>query len=387
MSLNKIRNAFSILLGSVMLFVSNSSYAELQWNLTEGVTPISHQIYDLHMIIVYISVVVGVGVYVMMIYSIINHRKSRNPTPATFHENTTVEVIWTVIPFVVLVALAIPATKTLLALEDTSDADVTIQATGYQWKWKYEYLNEDISFFSALDTRSNKIRQLNSGLDPAEHVDENGKNIYLLDVDNPIVVPINKKIRILTTSNDVIHSWWVPELAVKRDAVPGYINESWTRIEKPGVYRGQCAELCGKDHGFMPIVVIAKQEAEYNDWVAMKQQEKAAAAVASGKTYGKDELMARGEAAYNTSCGSCHMPTGDGIKGVFPALKGSKIVTGPVKEHLDMVINGSKKNPAMAAFGTQLDNLTLAAIITYERNAWGNDSGDIVQPADVKAAR
>jgi len=382
------RKALAVLSSAVLLAASASSHAEeLRFNMTRGVTPVAHEVYNLHMIVVWLCVIVGIGVYGMMIYSIINHRKSKHPQPATFHENTTVEVVWTVIPFLILVALAVPATKSLMDIETIGEADVTIQATGYQWKWKYDYLDEGISYFSALDAKSNEIRQPKSGLNPADRKDEAGNNIYLLEVDNPIVLPVKKRIRILTTSNDVIHSWWVPALAVKRDSIPGYINESWTYIEAPGTYRGQCAELCGKDHGFMPIVVKAVAENEYNAWVASKQQEKASAEAAAGKTYGKDELMARGEKLYNTSCASCHLPTGEGMPNVFPALKGSKIATGPVAGHLDIVIHGSKKNPAMAAFGAQLNDLDLAAIITYERNAWGNDTGDTVQPADVKAAR
>jgi cytochrome c oxidase subunit 2 len=376
------RKALAVLSSAVLLVASASSHAqELQFNMTRGVTEVANDIYDLHMIVVWLCVIVGIGVYGMMIYSIINHRKSKHPQPATFHENTTVEVVWTVIPFLILVALAVPATKTLMEIENIGEADITIQATGYQWKWKYDYLDEGISYFSALDAKSNEIRQTGSGMDPNTH------EHYLLDVDNPVVLPVNKRIRILTTANDVIHAWWVPDLAVKRDAIPGYINESWTQIKEPGTYRGQCAELCGKDHGFMPIVVKAVPEEEYKQWVAAKQAEKASAEAAAGKTYGMDELMAHGEKVYNTACASCHMPTGDGIPNVFPALKGSKIAAGPVADHLNIVVHGSKKNPAMAAYGPQMNDLDLAAVITYERNAWGNNTGDVVQPADVKAAR
>jgi cytochrome c oxidase subunit 2 len=369
-----------MLLGVIGMLASGITMAD-QFNMAEGVTPLSKDIYSLHMIIFTIVTIAGILVFAVMIYSIINHRKSRGAKAEQFHENTTLEVIWTAIPFAILVIMAIPATKTLLAYEDTSDADLTIMATGYQWKWKYDYVGEDVSFFSALDAKSNEIRQLNSGKNPADV--EN----YLLEVDNPIVVPVNKKIRILTTGHDVIHSWWVPKLGVKRDAIPGYINESHFTPTVTGIYRGQCTELCGKDHGFMPIVVNVVEEEEYKDWMNKKKGAAKAAAAAAGKTYSKDELLAKGEAAYSTNCASCHLPTGLGVPGVFPALKGSKIATGPVKDHLDIVIHGSKKNPAMQAFGVQLDDLTLAAIITYERNAWDNNTGDVVQPADVKAAR
>jgi cytochrome c oxidase subunit 2 len=375
-----------MLLGTIVMLVSSIAMAD-QLNMTEGVTPISKDIFSLHMIILWIVTIAGILVFGVMIYSLINHRKSKGAVAEQFHENTTLEVVWTAIPFIILVLMAIPATKLLIEYEDPSNADITIMATGYQWKWKYDYIDDNVSFFSALDAKSNEIRQRNSGLNPADHVDANGHNTYLLDVDNPVVVPVNKKVRILTTANDVIHSWWVPQLGTKRDAIPGYINESHFTATKTGTYRGQCTELCGKDHGFMPIVVNVVEEKEYVAWLNDKKGAAAAAAAASGKTFSMDELMSKGEAAYNTNCSSCHMPTGDGVPGVFPALKGSKIATGDVAAHLDIVIHGSKKNPAMQAYGPQLDDATLAAIITYERNAWGNNTGDLVQPADVKAAR
>jgi cytochrome c oxidase subunit 2 len=346
-------------------------------NLTEGATDISHKVYDLHMLILIICTVVCLGVFAVLIYSLMTHRKSKGAKPATFHESTTVEIIWTTIPFLILVGMAIPATTTLLALEDTRDADMSIQITGYQWKWKYDYLDEDISFFSALATPREQI----------EGAAEKGEN-YLLEVDNPIVVPINKKIRFLITSNDVIHSWWVPALGWKQDAVPGFINDAWTEIKEPGTYRGKCAELCGKDHGFMPVVLIAKTEEDYQAWVKDQQAGVAAAAAAAGKTWAMEELMAKGESVYTTNCLACHQASGEGIPSAgFPALKGSKIATGPVADHLNIVIHGSKVNPAMAAFGQQLSDVDLAAVITYERNAFGNSTGDMVQPSDIAAAR
>jgi cytochrome c oxidase subunit 2 len=320
-------------------------------NLTEGATDISHKVYDLHMLILIICTVVCLGVFAVLIYSLMTHRKSKGAKPATFHESTTVEIIWTTIPFLILVGMAIPATTTLLALEDTRDADMSIQITGYQWKWKYDYLDEDISFFSALAT-------------PRE------------------------QIGFLITSNDVIHSWWVPALGWKQDAVPGFINDAWTEIKEPGTYRGKCAELCGKDHGFMPVVLIAKTEEDYQAWVKDQQAGVAAAAAAAGKTWAMEELMAKGESVYTTNCLACHQASGEGIPSAgFPALKGSKIATGPVADHLNIVIHGSKVNPAMAAFGQQLSDVDLAAVITYERNAFGNSTGDMVQPSDIAAAR
>jgi len=366
-----------VIWGAVLLLGAGNAYAG--WsdtlNLREGVTSISNKVYDLHMLIFWICVIACLLVFVVLIYSIFTHRKSKGAVPADFHESTTVEIIWTTIPFLVLVAMAVPATTTLLAMEDTRDADMSIQITGFQWKWKYDYLDEGISFFSALATPRDQI----------EGTAEKGDN-YLLEVDNPIVVPINKKIRFLITSNDVIHSWWVPDLGWKQDAVPGFINDAWTELSEPGLYRGKCAELCGKDHGFMPIVLIAKTEEDYAAWVEEQQGAAAAAAGAATQTLTMDELMAKGEAAYNTNCAACHQANGAGIPGVFPAIAGSAIATGDVAAHIDIVVNG-KAGTAMQAFGEQLNAVDLAAIITYERNAYGNSTGDMVQPADVVAAK
>ena len=372
-----LRRALCSLWGAALLLGAGNSFAEYPLNLTRGATDISHKVYDLHMMVFWICVVVCLGVFAVLIYSIFTHRKSKGAVPATFHESTTVEIIWTTIPFLILVGMAVPATTTLLALEDTRDPDMSIQITGYQWKWKYDYLDEDISFFSALTTPPDQI----------EGMAEKGEN-YLLEVDNPIVVPINKKIRFLITSNDVIHSWWVPALGWKQDAVPGFINDAWTELPEPGLYRGKCAELCGKDHGFMPIVLIAKTEEDYQAWVNEQKGAAAADADAATKTWSMDDLMAKGESVYKTNCQACHQATGEGLPAAgFPALKGSAIATGPVAGHLDIVLHGGKKNPAMSAFGQQLNDAELAAVITYERNAFGNATGDVVQPSDVAAAR
>jgi len=366
-----------VIWGAVLLLGAGNAFAGFSdtLNLREGVTDISQKVFDLHMLIFWICVVACVAVFAVLIYSIFTHRKSKGAVPASFHESTTVEIIWTTIPFLVLVAMAVPATTTLLALEDTRDSDISIQITGYQWKWKYDYLDEGISFFSVLTTPRDQI----VGDAPK---DEN----YLLEVDNPIVVPINKKIRFLITSNDVIHSWWVPDLGWKQDAIPGFINDAWTELSEPGTYRGKCAELCGKDHGFMPIVLIAKTEDDYAAWVEEQKGAAAAAAGAATQTLTMDELMAKGETAYNTSCAACHQVNGAGIPGVFPAIAGGPITTGDVAGHIDIVVNG-KAGTAMQAFGEQINAVDLAAIITYERNAFGNNSGDMVQPADVAAAK
>jgi cytochrome c oxidase subunit II len=275
----------------------------------------------------------------------------------------------------ILIGMAIPATKALVAMEDTSNADLSIKVTGYQWKWGYDYMDEGVSFISSLSTPKEQI--LNQ--------QEKGEH-YLLEVDNPLVVPVGKKVRLLLTANDVIHSWWVPDLGMKKDAIPGFVNEMWFRADEEGTYRGQCAELCGKDHGFMPIVVVAKNEADYQQWVTAQKTAMDADAAAAGRDWNMAELMERGEKVYNSSCAACHQANGEGVPGAFPGLKGGAIVTGPKDAHVDIVLNG-KPGTAMGAFGGQLNDIDLAAVVTYERNAWGNDKGDLVQPSEVKAAR
>lgn len=363
-------------LGATLALAPITSWAESSLNLTRGVTSISREVYDLHMLTLTICAIVGVVVFGIMIYSIVHHRKSKGAVAAQFHESTTVEVVWTIVPFVVLVAIAVPATRTLLALEDTRDSDMTIKVTGYQWKWKYEYLDEDLSFFSNLAESSRD----------AIYGNPRGVENFLLDVDNPVVVPTHKKVRFVITSNDVIHSWWVPALGWKQDAIPGFIRDGWAYIEEAGVYRGQCAELCGKDHGYMPIVVVAKSETDYRQWVADQKAAAAAEADSAGREWTRAELMERGEKVYNAACAACHGATGLGIPGVFPGMVGSAIVTGPIAGHLDIVLNG-KAGTAMQAFKEQLKDVEIAAVVTYERNAFGIDSGDTLQPAAVAAAR
>jgi len=384
MSVRKLKQAAMMLFSSVLVMTSSHAWADAHLNLREGVTQVSRNAYNLHMIVLWVCVAIGVVVFAAMIYSMFAHRKSKGAVAASFHESHKVEILWTVIPFVILIALAVPATKDLLFLEDTSDPDMTVKVTAYQWKWSYEYMDgeaEGVKFFSALSKASNDARAMNSGIDVSK-VDN-----YLLDVDNALVIPTGKKVRFLITANDVIHSWWVPDFGFKKDAIPGYINEAWTRVDVPGTYRGQCAELCGKDHGFMPVVVIAKEEGEYKKWAAAKKaaSEAEAAAAASDKTWSKAELMAKGAKVYGASCAACHQANGEGT-GPFPALKGGPLVIGSPEGHINVVVNGSKTNPLMAAYGAQMNDLDLAAVITYERNSWGNDAG-IVQPKDVKAAR
>ncbi|MDF2179259.1 cytochrome c oxidase subunit II [Aliiglaciecola sp. CAU 1673] len=348
-----------------------------QLNLTKGVTDISAQVYDLHMTIFYICVAIGVVVFGAMLYAMVFHRKSKGVKPAHFHESVKVEVAWTIIPFIILIFMAVPAAKTLIAMEDTSEADVTILVTGSQWKWHYKYMDNDLEYYSLLATRPEQIGGKY----------EKGRN-YLLEVDRPLVIPTDKKVRFLITSDDVIHSWWVPDFAVKKDANPGFINEAWTKVNEPGIYRGQCAELCGKDHGFMPVVVIAKEPAEYNAWVAdqaaaqRRAKEEEQKLLAMNMDMG--ELMSVGEKVYQSACAACHMPNGEGLPGVFPALKGSKIALTDMPKHIDIVVNGVS-GTAMQAFGKQLSLKELAAVITYERNAWGNNTGETVQAKDVNA--
>ena len=365
---------------SLLLLIMQPAWAEYGLNLPEGVTPLSRNIYDLHMTIFYICCVIAALVFGIMFWSIFHHRKSRGVQAARFHHNTTVEIIWTAIPMLILVLMAIPATKSLIMIESTGDSDLTIKVTGYQWRWHYEYIDEEFGFFSSLAPESNEARQLKSGIDPNEI--EN----YLLEVDNPVVVPVGQKIRFMTTAADVIHSWWVPALGWKRDSIPGFINESWAIIEEEGTYRGQCSELCGRDHAFMPIVLKAVSEDEYYDWVGDMMVTAMDAGAGADREWAMDELMERGEQVYSTFCVACHQVNGQGIPGAFKPLVGSPVTTGPVDGHIDTVMNGVG-GTAMAPFGMQLKDVDVAAVITYERNAWGNDSGDTVQPATIAAKR
>jgi cytochrome c oxidase subunit 2 len=380
MSVDKLKQ---IVLGvtAVSLFLmSGTALADYMnvLNLTEGVTPTSKMVYGLHMQILYIVTAIGVVVFGIMCWSIYHHRKSKGAVAEQFHHSTAAEITWTVIPILILVLMAIPATKALIFMEQTGDAEMTLKVTGYQWKWKYDYLDEDISFFSTLAQDSNDARQRGSGIDP------NTVENYLLDVDNKVVLPIKTKIRILTTAADVIHDWWVPALGWKRDAIPGFINDNWTYIEEPGVYRGNCAELCGKDHGFMPIVVNAVSKEEYVAWVDEQKAEQSAAAAGADKEWTKEELLEKGKVVYAANCAACHMAEGQGIEGLFPALKGSAIVNGPASEIIMQVLKGKNMMPA---FKDQLSDVDIAAAITHERNSWGNTAADTVQPADIKAAR
>lgn len=366
-----LRYASAWLGGLSLSAVSSSASAGWEVNMTRGVTEVSHSVFNLHMTIFWICVAIGVIVFSIMFWSMFMHRKSRGAVPATFHENLTVEILWTVIPLLILVGIAIPATKTLIDIYDTEDSDIDILVTGYQWRWQYNYLGEDVSFFSHMTTSRDAINNLAA----------KGEN-YLLEVDEPVVIPVGQKVRFLITAADVIHSWWVPALAVKKDAIPGFVNEAWTRVEEPGIYRGQCTELCGRDHAFMPVVVDARSQEDYDAWLAEKKEFAAREAELTQKEWTLEELVERGERVYATACASCHQPTGQGIPGAFPSLVGTDMMLNDLTGHIDIVVNGSP-GTAMAAFGTQLSEVDLAAVITYERNAWGNDTGDVVTPLDI----
>lgn len=401
-------------LAAMLLMTATSAvlaYTETSggYNLPTGATEIAKEVFDLHMRVFYICCAIGVVVFGAMIWSIIAHRRSVHPKPADFHHSTLVEIIWTVIPFAILISMAIPAAGTLIKMEDTRNSEMTVKITGYQWKWEYEYLDSGVKFFSTLSAESNKARQLGSG------IDVNTVPNYLVDVDNVLVLPVGKKIRFLITANDVIHAWWVPELAVKKDAIPGYINEVWAKIERPGVYRGVCAELCGRDHGFMPIVVKAVTQAEYDQFIANKggKVEVAAAPAATvvdaapaapaavevaaapapaaveakpaptaAKDLSREELVKQGEGVYRAQCSACHQAQGEGLAPTFPALKGSKVANGPADEHIRQTLNGK----GMMAPFKHLSDVEVAAVVTYERVSWGN-KGSVVQPKDVAAVR
>jgi cytochrome c oxidase subunit 2 len=361
---------------------SQGGPAVRQLNLQTPATQIAEQIYSLHNLMLVICLAIFVAVFGVMFYSILKHRKSLGHKAATFHESTSVEIAWTVVPFIIVILMALPATKTVVAMKDTSNADITIKVTGMQWKWGYDYLKgegEGISFLSTLATPRTQIGA--PGVEPTEARGDN----YLLEVDNQVVVPVNKKVRMITTANDVIHSWTIPAFGVKQDAIPGFVRDTWFKADKIGVYRGQCVELCGKEHAFMPIVVNVVSEDDYKKWVDVKKKEMAAKADDPAKVWTVDELKQRGEKVYAANCVACHQATGKGVPGAFPALDGSAVVTGEKGAQIGILLNG--KN-AMPAWKSTLSDTEIAAVITYTRNSWSNKAAEnIVQPAEVLAAR
>jgi cytochrome c oxidase subunit 2 len=359
----------------------------LQLNLQPPATQIASEIYSLHTIVMVICLVIFVAVFGVMFYSIFKHRKSVGHVPATFHESTTVEIAWTVVPFLIVIGMALPATRTVVAMKDTSNADLTIKATGMQWKWGYDYLKgegEGISFLSNLATPRAQVGA--PGLEPTQARGDN----YLLEVDNEVVVPVGKKIRIVTTANDVIHSWTIPAFGVKQDAIPGFVRDTWFKSEHTGTFRGTCVELCGKEHAFMPIVVKVVTADEYTAWVDGKKKEMAALADDPSKTWTLDELKTKGEKVYSTNCVVCHQANGKGVPGAFAPLDGSELVNGPKAEQIHVLLNGKKsgKYPSEMPAWKQLSDTDIAAVITYTRNSWSNKAAEnIVQPAEVVAAR
>ena len=346
-----------------------------QLNFPVAATKIMAEIHWLHWMMLIICTVIFVGVFGVMFYSIFKHRKSKGAKSASFHESTTVEVIWTVIPLLIVIGMALPATKTVVAMKDTTNADITIKTTGYQWKWGYDYLKgegEGISFLSTLSTSRESINNLAPK-----------SNTYLMEVDNEMVVPVNKKIRMITTANDVIHAWSVQAFGVKQDAIPGFVRDTWFKAEKIGTYRGQCSELCGAQHAFMPIVVRVVSDEDYTKWVEAKKKEMAALADDPSKVYTLAEQMDRGAKVYASNCAACHQANGKGA-GSFPALDGSKVVLGPKEANFQIMLNGKG---AMPKWSGVISDGDIAAVITYTRNAWGNKTGDVYQTPDLIAAR
>ena len=362
------------LLALPALLVATKLYANdavSMLNMPQGVSTISQEVYNLHMLIFWICVIIGVIVFAVMLWAMVFHRNVRGRQAENWHEHLGVELAWTIIPFVILVAMAFPATRVLIDLYDTSEAEIDVFVTGYQWRWHYNYLNEEVQFLSELSTPLDQVYNL----DPKNE-------FYKQEVNNPLVVPVNTKVRILLTSQDVIHSWWMPDFAVKKDAIPGYITETWFEVTKTGVYRGECTELCGQGHAFMPIVVSVVEREEYDQWIVAQREQAEIIRAMTEQTFTMEDLMARGQDVYMRTCAACHQPNGQGIPPAFPTLVGSAISTGPVEGQLNVLVNGVE-GTVMQAFGAMLSEVDLAAVITYTRNAFGNNVGDVVQPIDV----
>jgi cytochrome c oxidase subunit 2 len=377
MGSKQIRSMTAALAGLGALAVSGAAHA-LEWYFQPAASEMARDIDILHQYVMWLIIAIFVGVFGFMFYACYAHRKSKGHAAEQFHENTTVEILWTVIPAIILVAIAWPVTKTVIAQKDTSAPDITLKVTGYQWKWGYDYINgegEGISFVSMLATPRDQIENRAT---KGEH--------YLLEVDNEVVLPVGKKIRIIVTGADVIHSWWIPAFGAKQDAIPGFLRDLWFKVDKAGTYRGQCVELCGKEHGFMPIVVRAVTTEDYTAWVGEKKKAMAAAADDPNRTWALPDLIARGEKVYATNCVACHEANGRGSPTVkAPALAGSKVVNGPEEAQIDTVLNG-RPGTAMAPFGKQLSDTEIAAVITFTRNSWGNKASDVT-PNEVKARR
>ena len=373
MSFKYLQNLQKKIISALLLFSVPMKADWFALNMTRGVTDISNEVFELHMLIFWICVAIGVVVFGVMFYSMYAHTKKKNPVAASFHENHKVEIAWTIIPFLILIAMAIPASKTLVKIYDDEAGDLNIQVTGYQWKWQYNYLEDDVSFFSNLSTDMDEINNLVP----------KGEN-YLQEVDEMVVIPAGKKVRFLITANDVIHSWWMPAFAIKQDAIPGFVNTAWTKVDKPGIYRGKCTELCGKNHGFMPIVVKVVEQSEYDEWVSGKKEAAMKMAELTTKDWTTEELLARGESVYAVNCVACHQTNGQGISGIFPALAGSDIVLNDKNRNIEILMEGVQ-GAAMNSF-SYLSEVELASVITYTRQSWGNEDkgdGEIVVPKDI----
>ena len=384
--------AFAANVGLVafLSLISLPTLASYDVNIPQPASPIAGQIYGLHMYILWVCATIFVIVFGLMFYSIFKFRKSNGAKPdVNFHESTLIEIIWTIIPFIILIAMAVPATKTILDMKDTSSPDMTVKVTGFQWGWRYDYSAEDFGFYSNLSTPWSQIGQPGTG--PTE---KQGPD-YLLEVDNPLVVPVGKRVRLLITSNDVIHGWYVPQLGINQYGIPGFIKDVWFTAEMVGTFRGQCSQICGKLHGYMPIVVVVKSEADYAKWVAeskTKWSTKAVSTVAAPapvedekKVFTMAEAKEKGEQIYTANCVACHQANGKGMPPAFPSLAGSKIVLGATDQQINIVLNG-KPGTAMQSFA-RLSNTEIAAVITYTKNSFGNSVGKVIQPADVKSAR
>ena len=373
MSFKYLQNLQIKIMSALLIFSAPMKADWFALNMTRGVTDISNEVFELHMLIFWICVAIGVVVFGVMFYSMYAHTKKKNPVAASFHENHKVEIAWTIIPFLILIAMAIPASKTLVKIYDDEAGDLNIQVTGYQWKWQYNYLEDDVSFFSNLSTDMDEINNLVP----------KGEN-YLQEVDEMVVIPVGKKVRFLITANDVIHSWWMPAFAIKQDAIPGFVNTAWTKVDKPGIYRGKCTELCGKNHGFMPIVVKVVEQNEYDEWVTGKKEAAMKMAELTTKDWTAEELVARGESVYAVNCVACHQTNGQGIPGIFPALAGSDVVLNNKERNIEILMEGVQ-GAAMNSF-SYLSEVELAAVITYTRQSWGNkenSDGEIVVPKDI----
>jgi cytochrome c oxidase subunit 2 len=382
------------LVAMLAVFTPLAAFADYTWNFPEPATPLALDTLNVHNKFMLITIVIFVVVLGIMLYSMVRHRKSVGHQASDFTgPKNRKQLLWTLLPFAILlyidfILMGIPAAHSIFMMEDTkTNAQMVLKITGSQWKWQYEFMDGDaqgIKFVSNLKTPDD---QLYKGAPKGEH--------YLLEVDNELVLPTNKKIRVLLTATDVIHNWWVPQFGVARDAIPGFLRETWLEIDKPGIYRGQCKELCGRGHGYMPVVVRAVPEEEFKTWVVAKKDEQQATAASADKVWTKGELMAKGGETYNKVCAVCHQPNGQGLPPAFPALAGSKVVNAAVVDgeghlikdhHLDRVMNG-KAGTAMQAFKNTLSDAEIASVVTYERNSFGNAMGDIIQPSQVKALR